>query len=71
MYKKRFALLMALLMALTATLALAEAPAQPEDPVLATVNGKELTKSQVDAEIVQFLDNNYIENEADYNTVLE
>jgi len=45
MYKKRFALLMALLMALTATLALAEAPAQPEDPVLATVNGKELTKS--------------------------
>jgi len=71
MYKKRFALLLALLMALTAALALAEAPAQPEDPVLATVNGKELTKSQVDAEIVQFLDNNYIENEADYNTVLE
>ena len=71
MYKKRFALLLALMMALTASLALAEAPAQPEDPVLATVGGKELTKSQVDAEIVQFLNNNYIENEADYNTVLE
>ena len=71
MSKKLFALLVALLMGLTSTLALAEAPAQPEDPVLALVDGKEITKSQVEAEIGNYLANNYIENEADYNTVLQ
>lgn len=71
MNKKLLALLVALLVAAGAVSALAEAPAQQEDPVLATVNGINITKSQVEAEIVQFLNNNYIENEADYTTVLE
>ena len=58
MNKKLLALLVALLVAAGAVSALAEAPAQQEDPVLATVNGINITKSQVEAEIVQFLNNN-------------
>lgn len=69
MYKKLIAVFMVLIMGLSALSSLAEAPA--EDPVLATVNGKEITKSQVDAEIVQMLNNQFINDETQYATVLQ
>ncbi|MGI6234523.1 MAG: peptidylprolyl isomerase [Christensenellales bacterium] len=69
MYKKLIAVFMVLIMGLSALSSLAEAPA--EDPVLATVNGKEITKSQVDAEIVQMLNNQFVDDETQYATVLQ
>jgi len=69
MYKKLIAVFMVLIMGLSALSSLAEAPA--EDPVLAAVNGKETTKSQVDAEIVQMLNNQFVDDETQYATVLQ
>ena len=69
MYKKLIAVFMVLIMGLSALSSLAEAPA--EDPVLATVNGKKITKSQVDAEIVQMLNNQFVDDETQYATVLQ
>ncbi|NLX82785.1 MAG: hypothetical protein GXZ04_03085 [Clostridiales bacterium] len=71
MYKKVMIALVALVMGLSCLPAFAEAPAQPEDPVLATINGKEIKKSQVDAEMLQMLNNQYIDDETQYITVLE
>lgn len=69
MYKKLIAVFMVLIMGLSFLAGLAEAPA--EDPVLATVDGKEIIKSQVDAEIVQMLNNQFIDDETQYATVLQ
>lgn len=69
MYKKLVAVFMVLIMGLSFLAGLAEAPA--EDPVLATVDGKEIIKSQVDAEIVQMLNNQFIDDETQYATVLQ
>lgn len=70
MKRKMFAILLALTM-LTGTGALAEAAAMAEDPVLATVNGIEITKSQVEAQIPAYLSRQYIQDASDYRTVLD
>lgn len=69
MKQKLFAFLLALMM--LAGAAYAEAPAVAEDPVLATVNGIEITKSQVEAQMPSFLSNQYIQDASDYRTVLD
>ncbi len=70
MMKKQFSLLLALMIALGAFAAFAEAPAA-EDPALATVNGEDIKKSEVEALIPVFLENQYIADASDYNSVLQ
>lgn len=72
MNKKLFSLVLALMMALALALpGLAETAAPTEDPVLASVNGVNITKSQVANQIPVFLNNQFISDETDYRAVLD
>lgn len=73
MRKITAALLAALMLALSlATLAAEPAtPPVPEDPVLATVNGIAITRSQVEAQIPGFLDAQYISDPTAYRAALD
>lgn len=75
MKKKSIALLLALMMMLSAVSAFAQpaesTAAQEDDPVLASVNGKAITKSQVEAQIPNFLNNQFITEASDYRSVLD
>ena len=75
MKKKSTALLLALMMMLSAVSAFAQpaesTAAQADDPVLASVNGKAITKSQVEAQIPNFLNNQFITEASDYRSVLD
>jgi parvulin-like peptidyl-prolyl isomerase len=70
MKKRTLSLLLAMLMGLSSISAFAEAPA-PGDPALATVNGVDILKSEVDALIPAFVDYQYIADASDYRTVLD
>ncbi len=72
MNKKLFSLVLALMIALALALpGLAETAAPTEDPVLASVNGVNITKSQVANQIPVFLNNQFISDETDYRAVLD
>lgn len=72
MKKSVLAILLTLMMALSSFPALTQEQQPPvEDPVLATVNGIEITKSQVERLIPLYLNNQYITDASDYSTVLE
>lgn len=70
MKKNRIALLLALVMTLSMLSAFGETP-KAGDPALATVNGVDILKSEADALIPLFIDNQYIADATDYGTVLE
>ncbi len=71
MNKKLLALLLALLMGLSAvSFAETAAPLAEEKVVLATVNGVEITKAQVESYIPMMLENQYIMDATDYQTVV-
>jgi len=70
MKKSLIALLLSLTMMLGAFPVLGE-PAAPSDPALATVNGVDILKSEVDRMIPVFINNQYIADETDYATVLD
>ncbi|MGI6725097.1 MAG: peptidylprolyl isomerase [Christensenellales bacterium] len=72
MKKTILVLLLSLMMTLSSFTALAqEQPAPAQDPVLATVNGIEITKSQVQKQIPVFLNSQYIADASDYRSVLD
>ncbi len=68
MKTRLLALALALMMLLGAAPAFAQVPA--EDPVLATLNGEPVLKSEVDDLIPLFVENQYIADATDYRTVL-
>ena len=70
MKKRTLSILLALLMGLSSVSALAETTAAM-DPALATVNGVDILKSEVDALIPAFMDYQYITDAADYQTVID
>lgn len=67
MNKKLLSLLLALFLGVSA---LAIAETAPEDVVLASVNDVQITKSQVESFIPVFLNNQYIVDATDYQTVV-
>lgn len=70
MKQKLISLLLVLMLAASLVPAMAEnTPAN--DPVLATVNGKDILKSQVEALIPTFLNQQYIADASDYRSVLQ
>lgn len=69
MKTRMLALALALTVLWGATSALAQAPAG--DPVLATLNGEPVYKSEVDELIPLFVENQYIADATDYRTVLD
>ena len=71
MNKRVLTLLLALAVALAAAPAFAEASPGPQDPVLATVGGEPIYKSQVEATIPSVLQNQYITDATDYRTVVQ
>ncbi len=83
MKRRLTSLLLAALMAMSATAAFAEPVVTPEssvyivtpelsanDPILATVGEETILKSEVDAVIPAFLENGYIADSSDYTTVV-
>ena len=66
MNKKMLALLLALLLPLGGAMA-----EMAQDPALATLNGVDITKSQVEALIPNFLERQYIADASDYRAVLD
>lgn len=71
MLKKTLTLLLALALALSLSTALAHNLVLANDPVLASVNGVEITKSQVEAQLPGLLQEGYIADSTDYRSVLE
>lgn len=68
MMKKRFLASLTALMMFLAFAASAQTPAA--DPALATVNGEDILKGQVEQLIPEFLNRSFITDSSDYNTVL-
>lgn len=70
MNRKLLAILLALMLLPSLGAMMEQAPAA-EDPALATLNGVDITKSQVDELIPGFLERQYIADASDYRSVLE